>query len=170
MIDLSAGAERTIAAASIRLQRSPHAALASSVRELLSTICQELLDPDETQSVAMAAHELVENIVKYSTDGMRSFEVDLSTRGDQAWVRLRTRNHAVPEHRDDLQTVVERVSRASDPLAIYDELIESSSRREGSGLGLARIRAEAGMNVACLAEGTVITVVAERRVSIRRAE
>jgi hypothetical protein len=171
MTDASAGAERTtVAAASIRLQTPPHAELASSVRELVSTICRELLNPDETQSIAMAAHELVENIVKYSVDGMRSFEVELTARGDQGWVRLLTHNHTVPKYRDDLQGIVERVSRAADPLAIYDELIEASPRREGSGLGLARIRAEAGMNVVCLAEGTLITVIAERRVSIRRAE
>jgi hypothetical protein len=165
----SPGPERSVAAASIRLQRLPPAALASSVRQLLSAICQELLDPDETQSIAMAAHELVENIVKYSAEGMTSFEVELSIRGDQAWVRLRTHNNAAPDHLDDLQRIVDQVSRASDPIAIYDELIEASPRREGSGLGLARIRAEAGMDVACIAEGTRITVIAERRVSIRRA-
>jgi hypothetical protein len=170
MIDPSAGAGTTVAAASIQLHRPPPAVLASSVRQLLSAICQELLDPDERQSVAMAAHELIENIVKYSADGMRSFEVVLTTRGDQAWVRIRTQNNTVPEHRDDLRRIVEQVSRASDPVAIYDEMIEASPRREGSGLGLARIRAEAGMDVACSVEGTQITVIAERRVSIRRAE
>jgi len=157
----------TIIATSMRWNVPQPPALASRVRELLSGIYRELLDPDETQSVVMAAHELLENVVKYSAEGTGSFDAEICDRGGQAYVRLQTRNSAAPEDMSDLRRLVDRIGRAPDPVAIYDELVAASPHREGSGLGLARLRAEADMDIACSAEGPVITIVAERRVSIR---
>lgn len=130
---------------------------------------KELLEPEQTESVAMAAHELLENVVKYSTDGTSCFDAEIYDRGGQAYVRLCTRNAAAPERADDLRRLVERITRASDPIALYDELIVASPLRDESGLGLARVRAEGDMSIACSEEGHVITIVAERRVSIRSA-
>jgi hypothetical protein len=161
--------DQTIVAASLCWNVRPPDALASSVRELLSCIYKELLDPEVAQSVTMAAHELIENVVKYGAGGTGSFEVEICDRGGPAVVRLRTRNSALPEHLDGLRRLMERIGEATDPLALYDELIAGSPRRKGSGLGLARIRAEAEMTVVFSAEGRQVTMVAERRVSIRNA-
>jgi hypothetical protein len=156
--------------ASIRLSVRPADAIASRVRELLTVVYGDFLDPDETQSIAMAAHELLENVVKYGGDGESSFEVAVIDHGDGASVRLQTTNLAAPEHIDDLRCLVDRIRDTLDPVGLYDELIASSVHREGSGLGLARIRAEGGMDLACSVELGRIAVVAERRVSIRRPE
>jgi len=139
------------------------------VRELLSGIYKDLLEPDEIESVAMAAHELLENVVKYSADGTSSFDVDISDRDGGAFVRLRTRNRADARHLDAIRRVLERVASASDPMLIYDELVASSPRREGSGLGLARICAEGDMDVSCTLQDGHVMIVAERRVSVQRS-
>jgi hypothetical protein len=167
MIDLAVGAEHTVVATSIRWNVPLPSTLASRVRELLAGICRDLLDPDEMDSVAMAAHELLENVVKYSSDGTSSFEVEIGERDGGALVRLRTRNSAAPENRDGLERLLKRLGEAADPLAVYDELVASSPRRTGSGLGLARIRAEAEMSVTLVAEGRLVTIVAERAVVLR---
>ncbi len=157
-----------IVAASIHWNVPPPQALASGVRELLSGVYKELLEADEIHSAAMAAHELVENLVKYSAGGTSSFEIEIRENGDRAFVRLQTRNRAVAEHIRGAQQLVERMGGSADPITVYDELVATSPHRKGSGLGLARIRAEAGMDLVYSAEGGFITIVAERRVNIRR--
>jgi hypothetical protein len=156
--------------ASIRLSIRPAGAIASRVRELLTVVYGDFLEPDETQSIAMAAHELLENVVKYGGDGESSFEVDVVDHDDGVSVRLKTTNLAAPEHIDELRGLVDRIRDTLDPVGLYDELIASSVHRAGSGLGLARIRAEGGMDLACSVELGRIAIVAERRVSIRRAQ
>ncbi len=164
----AAHAEPPLVFASMRWGVRPADAIASCVRELLTVVYRELLEPDEAQSIAMAAHELLENVVKYAAAGESSFDVEIHDRGDQASVRLQTENVAAPEQLDTLRRLVERIRGASDPIELYDELIASSVHREGSGLGLARIRAEGGMDLACRVRSDRIAITAERTVSIRR--
>jgi hypothetical protein len=161
-----AGEVQTIASTVIRWNVRPPKRFASSVRELVSDSYQGLLDTDEALRIAMAAHEMVENLVKYSSDGKSSFEVEICDSDGRRYVRLRSRNSAAPEDLQGATRLIERIQSAADPVAIYDQLIAESPGRAGSGLGLARIRAEAEMDIACSAEGSQFTVVAERRVSL----
>jgi hypothetical protein len=161
-------AERLIVVASLRWSSPPPVGLVSRVREFLSAIYQDLLEPDEVEDVAMTAHELLENVLKYSSDGASSFEAELYDRGGQTYARLQTTNNGNVEQLAELQRLVERIGAAADPIALYDELIATSSQRNGSGLGLARVRAEAGMSIACAVDDRQICLVAERSLSIRR--
>jgi hypothetical protein len=163
-----AGPERIVIAASIRWTVPPPVALASRMRELLSGIYKDLLEPEEMHSVAMAAHELIENLVKYSASGTSSFDVEICDGSGRARVCLRTRNRASAHDADRVRDLVERLSSSPDPMLVYDELVATSPRRAGSGMGLARICAEGEMNMACLAEDGHITITAERPVSISR--
>src|SRR5215216_424611 len=121
--------EKTVVAASLRWDVPLPKALASKVRELLLSISTELLDRDEAHSVAMAAHELLENVVKYSTVGPSSFDLQIVERGDEAHVRFRTRNQTTTEHGSNVRQLVQRIATASDPVAVYDELIAGSPLR-----------------------------------------
>ena len=64
-----------------------------------------------------------------------------------------------------LREVTRRVSElkaAPDPIAYYDRLIRSTAPVMGmSGLGLARIRAEAGLDVDCSVEGREVSIVVQ---------
>jgi hypothetical protein len=161
-------ADRTIVTASIHWDVPPPEGLASRVRELLSCIYKDVLEPDDTNSVAMAAHELLENLVKYSVQGTSSFEIEIRERHGQAFVRLQTRNMASPEHARGAKQLVERLSSSPDPSSVYVDLISTSPFREGSGLGIARVCAEGCMDITCSSEGSVVTLVAQRRVAVRR--
>jgi hypothetical protein len=143
-------------------------ALPSKVRDLLTGIYIDLLEPDELGTVAMAAHELLENLLKYAANGTSSFHVEICEAGGKALVRLRTSNDASPECAETLERLVADISAARDPMAMYDELVASSPMRPGSGLGLIRIHAEGQMQIAMSRNGRHVTLVAERSISLRR--
>jgi hypothetical protein len=151
--------------------------LPSKVRAVLSTLCGEVLAGDEMDRVAMVAHELLENVVKYSIDGTRSLDVvvrreprsgSVADGDDQGIVRIETRNLAIDRHREGVVQLIERLQAAESACDVYDELILSCPERDESGLGLARIPAEADMTLSCSSEGLRITIAAEGHVSIRR--
>src|SRR6185436_8723976 len=99
--------ERTVVAATLRWNVPLPETLASKVREMLFSISNELLDRDEAHSVAMTGHELLENVVKYSTVGTSSFDLQIVERGNEAHVCFRTRNHTTTEHGRNAQQLVQ---------------------------------------------------------------
>lgn len=154
-----------LASASLRWTVPPPPRLATKVRELVTTIYRDLLSQDENDRIAIAAHELLENLLKYSSDGVSTFDVEICRRTSDAVVRLQTRNRASDEHLVVVRRTVDGIVQGGDPDRVYDELLATSPYRAGSGLGLARIRAEAGMDLACTTDGAVVTLTAERVVA-----
>jgi hypothetical protein len=158
------------ACAAIRFDYRPRVRLIASTRALVTDLCDQLLDDaDATARVAMAAHELMENVAKYSSGGEGSVEVELSKRNGQSYVQVSTKNRASAEQRETLRQLIGELSRAVDPIAYYDSVIVKSLRSKGSGLGLARIRAEGKMDVQLSIEGDEVTVSAQASVAARRA-
>jgi hypothetical protein len=143
--------------------------LVSAARSFLAELYQGLLDdPDDTFRVVMTAHELLENLVKYSTTASSRVEVGLHHSQQGGVVRVRTRNCATPERLQELCRTLDRITNAQDPLAIYDAFIMESSCREGSGLGLARVRAEADMQLKYWVQGDEVTIEAQGAVRVGR--
>jgi hypothetical protein len=139
----------------------------STVREFLMLSFKELLDRNDADRVAIVCHELIENIRKYSHGVGSSFELTLSRRAGDGHISIRTQNCASAERRRETQALIDRIGRAIDPASVYDELVATSPARPGSGLGLARIRAEADMTVRCVSDDRALTITAEGRVAIR---
>jgi hypothetical protein len=128
-----------------------------------------LADPDASARVMLAAHELLENSAKYSADGRGQLTIELVERGGQGFVQIRASNRASAESVAELRRFFAENDRCADPVALYDELIARTARRaEGSGLGLARIRAEGEMALAFSIQGDEVTIVAEAPVRVRR--
>ena len=140
-----------------------------SARHLIADVCAEYLEPSESTShVLMAINELLENIVKYSSDCRGSVEFDLAVDDQQPSVRMRTQNVAEPSHLAEVQRLLSQVIAAPDPLRYYDEMIALSGERSGSGLGLVRIRAEAGLNLDFRIQADVLGIEASGPVLPRR--
>lgn len=113
----------------------------------------------------MAAHELVENVLKYGSSSEVGLEFELERGEGQSFVRLRTRNSAAPERLAEVERLVAELKSAQDPVAYYDRLIRSTAPVIGtSGLGLARIRAEAGLEVDCTVQGPEVSIVVQATV------
>jgi hypothetical protein len=137
--------------------------LAGKIANWLIDFCQMAIEDLETTArLHMAAHELVENVLKYGSSPEVGLEFELERGDSRSIVRLRTRNTAAPEQLREVTRRVSELKAAPDPVAYYDRLIRSTAPMAGmSGLGLARIRAEAGLDVDCSVEGREVSIVVQ---------
>lgn len=157
-----------LASTSLSLDFRPHGEFVSQTREFVHDLYRRLLsDPDEADRVALTTHELLENLVKYADDGPSSVNIALRRDDDGTTVGIETRNSIAPERLTDLRDLLDRIVDSENPIGFYDELIASSVDRSGSGLGLARIRAEADMTLAYSIDGNQVTIRAEAPVSTK---
>jgi hypothetical protein len=109
----------------------------------------------------------MENALKYSVDGMATVDVGLGHRGGKSFIRIRMRNRAARESVAALCSIVDALHDAPDATALYYRMMErSTGLAEGSGLGLARIRAEADMTLGYEVHGDEVTVTAETMVTL----
>ncbi|MET0791345.1 MAG: ATP-binding protein [Polyangiaceae bacterium] len=154
----------------LSFQRRPE--LVSIVRRFVSDFYDRTLaDPDASSRVALASHELLENAVKYASNGQATVRIEVSVQGSAAHIRIRTRNRAAAEDAAYIQRTICEMRGSSDPNLYYLDVIRRNARRtDGPGLGLARIHAEAEMAVSVKysAKGT-LTVIAETDVQLSEA-
>jgi hypothetical protein len=141
----------------------PNEYLVSAISQLVSDFCRiGLRDLDISSRFHMAAHELAENITKYSTASRVSLEVELAETGGVHTLSVRTRNQAAPERLEELEKRLEELKTTQDPVGLYDRMIEQSAPLEGvSGLGLARIRAEGGLEFDYRIQGNEVTLMVQ---------
>jgi hypothetical protein len=146
----------------------PGIELISSTRRFVSDFLNGVLvDPDATSRVAMTIHELLENVFKYSLDGCASVDIALGDRAEKKFVQIRSTNRASVDRLVELRLRLDELKGAEDPIKFYYLIIAQSAKRaEGSGLGLARIRAEGEMELSYIITGDQITIVAETPVEV----
>lgn len=140
----------------VELNFRPNVQLVSVVRRFVSEFYQRTLgDPDGSSRVALATHELLENAVKYSKDGETTIRIEVSSADTTPrTVTILLRNRAEDSHIAAIREIVDGVAAATDAFAYYQQLlIAKAKRREGSGLGLARICAEGEMKIALEVHG-----------------
>jgi hypothetical protein len=119
--------------------------------------------------LSLAAHELVENAVQYGPHGDATFSIridpDPADPGARHVVRMTTRNRADADQRETVRQSLDAINGADDAFVYYMSLMrESVLRNEGSGLGLARVRVEADMEIDCAIDGDEIEIAAEARI------
>lgn len=157
---------------SLELEVGPAAdmSLASRIREFLANTYGPLIRDTQAESViTLAAHELVENIIKYGANGPRSLTVQLD--GRKREVHLVTENEATPGQISRLRTKMDRICESEEPEALYDQFIaESAELEDESGLGLIRIRAEADMDLSYEVVGNTVRIQATLRLPDRSAD
>lgn len=140
-------ASRPKGSSCLRLEMGPGWQFVNHVRRFAEAMCLECrVDEDSSSAVGMAVHELVQNAVKYSPDGWVSVSLDVDAQSRR--VSVQVQNRISPSAARELEPRVARLRDARDALDHYLELMqETSLRSDGSGLGLARIRAEGQMTL-----------------------
>ena len=127
----------------------------------VAELCELALhDPDASSRLQMAVYELVENSVRYGrSDSAVGVDVELVRHAESSELKVSTRNRATPEQLQRAIKHLSGVKSAEDAVSYYDELIRDSAPRTGvSGLGLARLRAEADLNVDFYVVGDELTI------------
>lgn len=127
----------------------------ADVRRFVERMNRRLRNADDAARVAMATHELLENAVKFSSDGAASVAIEVGT----THVAITTRNRAREENRAELREIARELSEANDPMVFY--LKQMSVRDRVGGLGLGRVAAEAEMKLELVLDGDVVEVRAE---------
>jgi hypothetical protein len=143
--------------------------LLPSVRNLVVDVCSEYIESfDTTQQLVTAVQELLENLVKYSELGAAALEFELLVLDGQPTVRIGTINRASAAHLSQARQILEQVIAAPDPLELFQSLVSSSGERKGSGLGLVRLRAEAGLALSYSVSNDRLQIEARRAVQPRQ--
>lgn len=135
--------------------------VASYMRNHVTDLYAHLLaDRDLVSRIAITVHELAENLTKYASTGRCSLEVELEVGADSTRVHVRACNESTPVHLQELCKTLNMINEEPDPIRIYDSIIAQSvlSEANGSGLGLVRIRAEAGMDLSYTVVGSQVTI------------
>jgi hypothetical protein len=145
---------------------------------LVTPLCQSLLelcrpvfqDEDAAARLRLTAHELLENIVKYSSNAACELRFELRKGGAGALeAQLQTRNVPRSENRPDAEARLAALTAAADPHEHYDSIIADSARQPaGSGLGLARIHAETEYRLSHRFEGEALFIVASGEVWLKK--
>jgi hypothetical protein len=142
--------------------------LLPGVRHLIVEVCSEYLgSEDVTQQLVTAVQELLENLVKYSEQEPSVLEFELRAIDGQPTARIHTHNRASERHLREAQRVLEGIVSAPDPVALYQAMVCASGDREGSGLGLARLRAEVGFSLSYAVQRGWLSIEARRSVEPR---
>lgn len=126
------------------------------LRRFVEAFCAAACPGEEREEqLALAAHELFQNAVAHST-GPR---VELRCEVDRAagTVRLSVTNAVEPAQAERLRAKVAEVSADADALAGYVAAMRRDPHERG-GLGLARIRFEAALELAVECAGERVTV------------
>lgn len=151
------------------LSIDPNPRFVSTVRRFVEEAFDRLsCEPDAVFRVAMTAHELLENAAKYSLTGRALLRFATRLEGDQAIVNLSLINETTPAHIARLRGRIDAICGAADPVAHYRKVMRDSSRQsDESGLGLARIAAEAEMMLGLEVKGSTVAIFASTRASTR---
>jgi two-component sensor histidine kinase len=150
---------------------APPQTLVTPLCQSLVEMCRATLDDDAASRLRLTAHELLENISKYSADQACELRFALHRAEDGAlFASVETRNVPPADNLLDADERLAALCSASDPRAHYDTVIANSALQPaGSGLGLARIHAETEYRITHRVEDEQLVIVASGEVWSKRS-
>lgn len=118
--------------------------LVSVTRRFLEEVYERVTgDFDTVGRMALAAHELIENAVKYGTGSNAKVHVDWLTSDEGGRMCVQVTNQAEPGQVAMLQSLIGEMAQEPNAFLYYQSLMKRNAKKtDMSGLGLARIRAE----------------------------
>lgn len=168
---MSGAAEKPLVTLEVSFGEAPPQGMVTPLCQSLYELCRPVLgDEDAASRLRLTAHELMENIVKYSAASPCELRFELREAATGALsAHVQTRNVPRAENRADAEERLEALTAARDPLEHYDSIIADSARQPaGSGLGLARIQAETEFRLSHRFEGDALLISANGEVWLKK--
>jgi len=165
------GPDHSLASLEVSFGAAPPQGMVTPLCQSLLELCRPVFqDEDAAARLRLTAHELLENIVKYSSEAECELRFELRHNGAGALEALiQTRNIPLARNRADAEARLAALTAAVDPLEHYDSIIaDSAGRPAGSGLGLARIHAETEYRLRHRFEGDALFIVASGEVWLKK--
>jgi hypothetical protein len=150
---------------------APPQSMVTPLCQSLCELCRPILaDDDAAARLRLTAHELLENIVKYSAGSSCRFRFELHRAMGALSALIETSNQPAPARRADAEARLDALTAAGDALEHYDSVIADSAQRPaGSGLGLARIHAETEYRLSYRCDDSTLVIAASGEVLLRKA-
>lgn len=148
--------EHSSADAVLFLRMQPSWVVIDDIRRFVETFCASACpEAEREEQLALAAHELVQNAIANAATP----EVELKLEVDRASERVRVSvsNHARADQIEVLRSRLDRAQAHPDPLHGYVEAMREDPESRG-GIGLARVRFEAALDLALHVEGERVTI------------
>lgn len=138
------------------LRLEPSWLFVDEIRRFVESFCAAACPGAEREEqLALAAHELVQNALSYAC--APGVELRCEVDGVAGSVRVSVTNAAEPEQADRLRARVAEVSGYPDALTGYVAAMRKAPHERG-GLGLARVRFEASLDLAVDVDRDRVTV------------
>jgi hypothetical protein len=129
------------------------------VRRTIMTLCEPTIDRDASSRVALATHELLENVLRHSLDGdtiltVRAYE------GPHARITVTTYSRATPAKIAELKAFTAQMAQSKPDEFYLAVMMSRANTEDDGGLGLARVYAEAEMSLDVQSDGDTVKVIA----------
>jgi two-component sensor histidine kinase len=156
----------------VSLRFIPTLASISSTGHFIKAFYEPLVrDASAAARAALAAHELMENALKYSIDGQTCMTVELVRLGGECTITIQTSHFISAERREALEEVFVEMDRATSAAEYYElKIRRRQARPHGSGLGLARLWAEGEMHIEHAFDGARVRISAATTVMEEESE
>lgn len=143
-------------AAILFLRMQPSWVVIDDIRHFVETFCASACPgADREEQLALATHELIQNAI--CNAATEDVELELEVDRSHESVRVSVSNVARPDQIAVLRDRLARAQAEPNPLQAYVAAMRESPHSRG-GIGLARIRYEAALDLALEIEGETVTV------------
>ena len=143
-------------AAILFLRMEPSWVVVDDIRRFVAKFCQNACPEAEREDqVALAAHELVQNAISNAVTP--EIEMKLELDRSHEWVVVSVSNDARADQIEVLRMRLDRMLAHASPLEGYVAAMREDPESRG-GIGLARIRFEAALDLALEVDGARVTM------------
>jgi anti-sigma regulatory factor (Ser/Thr protein kinase) len=140
------GSGRAGAPIQLFIRMNPPWVFIDEIRRFVESFCScASLGPDREAQVALAVHELMQNAVPFAHGEEVELDLEVDQRADR--VRIRVLNACPDDECQKLRDRIEAMYREPDALAHYLTAMKERPLSARGGLGLARVRFEAQLEI-----------------------